>query len=288
MTCLCHLPEAAQSKEAMKTQQKRIIYLGEVLSHLEKLRCSVPATLIGGIVDRGFSQNDIDILDKDYSMTCQKIREALPEELAHYIHQVPEDEIGREAVPPKLEIGGPRFWDYVQEEPFYSDGFLNYSTRMSLRRLDITGKNILDVGCGDGYALSFMQSLGGFPIGISTAKENIRELREKGYKAYLMDQNCLDFPSQSFDIVFSHHTLEHSIAPVLAIREAYRVLIPGGIFDLTTGCSHNPQHYYILNKEFLESLLELSGFTMRECEMRRPGLAKEIHLNAIKSQGGLI
>ena len=276
----------SQSQKTMKSN--RIIYLGEVLSHLDNLSCSVPATLIGGIVDRGFSQNDIDVLVKPNTYSHARLKEALPADLARLVHLVEESEIGREALPPRLQIGGPRLWDHAQKEPFYSDSFMNYSTRICLHRLPIAGKHILDVGCGDGYALSYMVSLKGYPIGISPSQENIEGLRRHGYEVYLMDQNCLDFPDQTFDIVFSHHTLEHSIAPVLALAEAYRVLTINGIFDLTVGISQHPDHVYIFNKEFLETLVQRAGFTVRESETRRPGLTREIHINAIKQQGGLI
>ncbi len=45
-----------------------MIYLAQVLNELNDLRCSVPAVLIGGVVDRGFSRNDIDLLHKEFSL----------------------------------------------------------------------------------------------------------------------------------------------------------------------------------------------------------------------------
>jgi len=66
------------------------------------------------------------------------------------------------------------------------------------------------------------------------------------------------------------------------------VLTINGIFDLTVGISQHPDHVYIFNKEFLETLVQRAGFTVRESETRRPGLTREIHINAIKQQGGLI
>jgi len=291
----------------MNQGQKKIIYLGEVLSYLDNLRCSVPATLIGGMVDRGFSQNDIDLLTRDFSLTSSRVKEALSD-LARYLHEVPESQIGRKAVPPKLIIGSPMLWDYVQSEPFYSDESLNTSTRLWLSKLPLKGMHILDVGCGDGYAMKLMQEKGAYPVGISTSSENIKALREEGFEVYLMDQNCLDFEYESFDIVFSHHALEHSIAPALALREAYRVLkryhsIPSplrgkgksegrcerseaisGILDLTVGINRTENHLYIFNQEFLEELITHVGFKLLESGTHRFSLFREIHIRANKPE----
>lgn len=269
-----------------------LIYLGDVLSQLEGLRCSVPATLIGGIVDRGFSQNDIDLLCQDFSLSATKVREFLADDLAKYLHEVPEKEIGGEAAPPKLQIGSPRLWDFVQSQPFHSDEFINVSSRLCLSQLPLKGKRILDVGCGDGYALQWMKEAGAYPVGISTSKENLSKLCELGYEVYLMDQNCLDFEDESFDMVFSHHALEHSIAPALAVREACRVLkqardgmrASGGMLDLTVGTGRNESHHYIFNLEFLRNLVEGVGFVVKGCEVRRPGLSGEIHVRASKAE----
>lgn len=223
-----------------------MIYLAQVLSELKGFRCSVPATLIGGIVDRGFSENDIDLLYHELSLTQQKIASSLTPELARRLHPVAEEEIGQQAKPPQLVIGGSLLWDYAQKQPFRGDEFLEQSTKRWLKGLEVVGRRILDVGCGDGFALKLFSFYGAHPLGISTAEEEVKWCREQGLEAYLMDQNWLDFDDKSFDIVWSHHTLEHSIAPLLAVRETARVLQPGGIFALTVGVEKVEGHYYNL------------------------------------------
>lgn len=48
------------------------------------------------------------------------------------------------------------------------------------------------------------------------------------------DAMALEFPDDSFDLVYSYHALEHISDPGLALREMRRVLRPGGRFCIGT------------------------------------------------------
>jgi len=70
------------------------------------------------------------------------------------------------------------------------------------------------------------------------------------------------FPSDAFDLVYSHQVLEHVPKPWLAAKELVRVLKPGGI-GLHTTCAHNPRHglpafndYYRFLPDGLEQLFD--------------------------------
>lgn len=43
-----------------------------------------------------------------------------------------------------------------------------------------------------------------------------------------MDVHCIPFENQSFDVVFCNHVMEHVDDDILAMKEIYRVLRPGG------------------------------------------------------------
>lgn len=257
-----------------------MIYLAQVLNELKGLRCSVPGTIIGGLVDRGFSDNDVDLLYSGLSLTHQKVANNLSPELARRLHLVAEEEIGHQARPPKLLVGGALLWDYAQTQPFPEDEFMEQSTRFWLRGLEVEGRRILDVGCGDGFAIWMFSSLGGHPVAISASEEEVRHCREQGLEAHLMDQNLLDFDDGYFDIVWSHHTLEHSVAPILAVREAARVLKPGGIFALTIGVGQAPGHHYRFDPITLENMMLDSGFSILHRVTARCGFSPEIHIKA--------
>ena len=85
-------------------------------------------------------------------------------------------------------------------------------------------KNVLDVGCGDdAIAEPFFRGLGISYLGISIGA-NVDLLASKGRCVVNTDFNFLsDFVSESFDLVFSRHSLEHSPAPLLSLMEWHRV-----------------------------------------------------------------
>jgi ubiquinone/menaquinone biosynthesis C-methylase UbiE len=99
-----------------------------------------------------------------------------------------------------------------------------------------TGSKVLEVGCGAGYdALEFCRA-GAEYTGIDIAFENIlrtkKHLALYGYwpKAVQGDAECLSFPDQAFDAVFSNGVLHHTPDMGQSFREIRRVLRRDGTF----------------------------------------------------------
>lgn len=95
--------------------------------------------------------------------------------------------------------------------------------------------SVLDIGMGYGFHCEYFVEKGIQTVGIAThLPENlIAKANEKGYAVKKQDMHFLDFPDEEFDLVWSHHSLEHSFSPLLALREWYRVLKPGGYLAVT-------------------------------------------------------
>jgi len=100
----------------------------------------------------------------------------------------------------------------------------------------------LDAGCGWGYNLFLLAREGFAPFGIDIVQDDFfaaqRIANANGYEARLAgaDMSALPFAPASFAAITSVETFEHIYEGdrMDAIREAWRVLVPGGAFALST------------------------------------------------------
>ena len=88
---------------------------------------------------------------------------------------------------------------------------------------------ILDVGCGQGYAMTKFKEIGFTNIqGITMSDEDVKATQDKGFKCEKMDQSFMTFEDESFNFLFVRHCLEHSPFPYHTLGEFRRVLKTGG------------------------------------------------------------
>ncbi|MCW5979725.1 MAG: class I SAM-dependent methyltransferase [Bryobacteraceae bacterium] len=98
----------------------------------------------------------------------------------------------------------------------------------------LSGRRVLDIGCGDGtYALRVSQE-GAFAVGIDISRSMLRAARTRAAAQPSHGRWCqasiaaLPFAANSFDVVLAVTVLCFHRDPDSAIREAARVLRPGG------------------------------------------------------------
>lgn len=127
---------------------------------------------------------------------------------------------------------------------------------------------ILDVGCGQGYALLKFRGLGFANLtGITLSAEDAQTTRKRGFVCYQMDMSFLNFEEDSFDALWVRHALEHSPFPYLTLLEFNRILKKEGLIYLEMPMPNTPRqlefwpnHYSLFGEQMWISLYGRSGF----------------------------
>lgn len=111
------------------------------------------------------------------------------------------------------------------------------------------GANVLDVGCGFGGTSRYLaKSLGpeanvtGITLSPNQVKRGTELAEERGIKNVhftVMNALEMDFPDNSFDIVWACESGEHMPDKEKYINEMMRVLKPGGKFVMATWCQRD-------------------------------------------------
>ena len=104
-----------------------------------------------------------------------------------------------------------------------------------LPRLDPSDR-VLDIGCGPGTITAGLARRAGTVIGADISSAVVEEARchaaDEGVENLSFEVASayeLPWSDGSFDVVFAHQVLQHLADPVRALREARRVLRPGGV-----------------------------------------------------------
>jgi SAM-dependent methyltransferase len=97
------------------------------------------------------------------------------------------------------------------------------------------GEHVLEIGCGTGCDLLQFARHGAYAVGVDVTPEHLRLARERvnGCAQVLEgDATRLPFPDGSFDYVYSCGVLHHIDKPRRVVEEIFRVLRPGGRFNV--------------------------------------------------------
>lgn len=92
----------------------------------------------------------------------------------------------------------------------------------------LTGRRVLVDGCGIGTYVRRIREHAAYVAGIDIDYERVAEGAQTLPNLAVSAAEALPFPADAFDIVLFHEVLEHVGDDRLAVREAWRVLTPGG------------------------------------------------------------
>lgn len=121
--------------------------------------------------------------------------------------------------------------------------------------------NILDAGCGmGGSSLYLAETFGAWVFGITLsqkqlaiARENARAANVNNVKFMIEDAlQMQSFSNASIDILWSLESCEQFYDKALFLRQAYRVLKPGGTLMLATWCSDQDEYTGYQAKQYLK------------------------------------
>lgn len=101
----------------------------------------------------------------------------------------------------------------------------------------IDGLSCLDLGCGEGHNTRLLADAGARVVGLDVADLFIEAAEAVGRRArYVIgDGTALPFRTSSFDVVTAFMSLMDITEPETALREAARVLRPGGFVQFSVG-----------------------------------------------------
>ena len=119
----------------------------------------------------------------------------------------------------------------------------------------ISGKHVLDIGCGSGRTTAILKNLSSGYVGLDYSLEMIESCRKRFGEGYFIhgDVRCMsEFKDEEFDcVIFSFNGLD-SISHndrIKGLREIRRVLKQDGLFIFS---SHNRNHRYAISRPKME------------------------------------
>lgn len=128
------------------------------------------------------------------------------------------------------EPGTRRFYELVEEHRYNKEWHIPAAADFESAR----GLRVLEIGCGLGTDGAQFARAGADYTGVDLTDAAV-ELARRRFELFDLagqfrtaDAENLDFPSESFDLVYSHGVLHHTPDTEQAVREVHRVLRPEG------------------------------------------------------------
>lgn len=166
--------------------------------------------------------------------------------------------------------GSRRFYELVEDHRYTKEWHIPTAAGF----VESKGLRVLEIGCGLGTDGAQFAKAGAIYTGVDLTEAAV-ELAQKRFELFDLpgtfrtaDAEQLDFPNESFDLVYSHGVLHHTPDTAGAIREVHRILKPGG--RAVVMLYHRDSYNYRVNI----SMLRRAGVHL----LRMQGGVKLVHL----------
>lgn len=104
-----------------------------------------------------------------------------------------------------------------------------------LGSVDLSGRRVLDAGCGTGLFSQVAAERGASVTSLDVGEKLLAEVAKKCESERVVgDLLALPLESRRFDVVICTEVIEHTVEPRRAVSELARVVAPGGMLILTT------------------------------------------------------
>jgi len=131
--------------------------------------------------------------------------------------------------------------------------------------------DVLDVGCGSGVGLSWAKRT--LPVrrlaGVDVSAHGLAHCEPIGAELEQASATALPFAPESFDVVISTDLLQHVDDDMGCVREAARVLRPGGLYFVRTnarfGLARHGGNLRLYTRRRLLELLRGAGVVVERC-----------------------
>jgi SAM-dependent methyltransferase len=176
------------------------------------------------------------------------------------------------------------------------DSEQQFEMKTGLRREELKGKLVLDVGCGMGRFAEVATRWGARVVGVdlsAAAEVAAKNLADRDFVAMQADVFALPFAAESFDIIYSIGVLHHTPDCEAAVKALGKYLKPGGVLAVWLYSGYNKWYRFSdfwrrfthkMKPETLHGVLKVAvpsfyhlGRTIRKVPLVGPPVAGVIH-----------
>jgi 2-polyprenyl-3-methyl-5-hydroxy-6-metoxy-1,4-benzoquinol methylase len=145
---------------------------------------------------------------------------------------------------------------------FNADRRLFHLDRYEFAKAYCADKRVLDGACGTGYGAAILANVAREVVGIDCSIDTILYASEKyANESVSFERSFVEmspFPDESFDVVTSFETVEHTLCPDAHMREIVRLLSPDtgcAIISAPNSWGLTDHHFFDFNSTMLRKLV---------------------------------